>query len=155
MKWNLSGVSSAEIIGTTAVVLSLIFVGVQIRDGNREARATTIQSTLNSEMELIAILTENASTWDKVITGAPLASGEEMRKGILLYNLLMTERENRYYQFKSGYLETETWEGSLSALRLIADLPMFEIWRATPGAMNHSTEFLELLDGPSGRVSGE
>ncbi len=90
MKRNLSDVSSAEIIGTTAVVLSLIFVGVQIRDGNREARATTIQSTLNSEMELIAILTENASTWDKVITGAPLASGEEMRKGILLYNLLMT-----------------------------------------------------------------
>ena len=155
MKWNLSDVSSAEIIGTTAVVLSLIFVGVQIRDGNREARATTIQSTLNSEMELIAILTENASTWDKVITGAPLASGEEMRKGILLYNLLITERETRYFQFKSGYLEPQLWEGSLSALRLIVGLPMFEMWWGTPGAINHSTEFRELLDELSGRVSDE
>jgi hypothetical protein len=49
MKLGISDLSLTEVIGTTAVVLSLVFVGVQVRDGNREARAATTQSILSTD----------------------------------------------------------------------------------------------------------
>ena len=42
-----------EIFGSFAVVLSLIFVGVQLNSGNRVARAATIQASLQSEMDIM------------------------------------------------------------------------------------------------------
>ncbi len=134
MKSKLSDVASvAEIIASVGVILSLIFVGLQISDSNRETRAATVQAILDSELFMIATITNHAGTWDKVITGAPLASGEERRMGITLFNLLMTEAENRYYQFDSGYLDAQSWEGRVSSLRPIVALPMYELWRKTPG----------------------
>lgn len=40
----------AEIISAIAIVLSLVFVGFQIADGNREANAATFQASLDTEM---------------------------------------------------------------------------------------------------------
>ncbi len=106
-------------------------------------------------MEMIAVLTEHAAVWDKVVTGDPLASGVETRKGILLFKLFMTDSENWYLQFRAGYLVAQVWESRLAVLPEIVSLPFFEIWRPTPGAKNHSVDFLELLDNLADRASDE
>ena len=137
----------AEVIGSIAVVLSLLFVGMQVSGGNRVARAATIQASLQSEMDMMHAMAEHAGAWDKVLTGEPLDNGEEMRKGLLLYNLLMTESENRYYQYLSGYLEKQSWEGRVRSLYPLVRLPIFEVWQKTPGGINHSADFLALLNG--------
>ena len=123
----------AEIIGSTAVVLSLIFVGLQLNEGNRETRAATIQLSLKSQMDTVRTLALHAGTWDKVLSSESLASGEETRTGILLFKLLMTDTENTYHQFESGFLDAGTWEGRRSTLRQIVSLPIFDIWKKTPG----------------------
>ena len=145
-RFNLSVAASiAEIAASVGVLLSLIFVGTQIRDGNRETRAATIQAALDSEMFLAATAAEHAAIWDKVMTGQPLTAGEEMRTGIVLYNLLMTESENRFRQFNEGYLDARSWEGRRASLGLMVKLPVYEVWRGTPGGVNHSADFLALL----------
>jgi hypothetical protein len=85
--------------------------------------------------------------WEKVVTGAPLEEGAELRGGIGLFNLLMVNSDNRYYQFRSGYLESSDWEGYESNLPLLVRLPIFKIWRETPGATARTVELLALLDG--------
>jgi hypothetical protein len=97
-------------------------------------------------MDMMSTITLHAGTWDKVMSAEPLAGGEEMRTGILLFNLMMTDTENSYHQFESGYLDEGTWEGRRSTLPLMVSLPIFEIWKKTPGALTHSSVFLELLD---------
>ena len=136
----------SEIIGSVAVVLSLIFVGMQLNEGNRETRAATTQVALQSTMDLQRTFALHAGTWDKVVSGEPLASGEEMRRGILLFNLLMTDDQNLYHQFESGFLDAGTWEGRRSTLPQIVSLPMYEIWKNSIGSKGHSADFLELLD---------
>jgi len=141
MKWKLSNLASvAEIIAAFGVILSLLFVGFQIQDGNRETRAATLQATLDSEMALQSEAMRYAGTWEKVVTGVQLADGKEKRRGILLYNMMMTLYQNQYFQFKSGYLDdppaTEdplTW-------------PFYEVWRSSKGVTNRSPEFLEFID---------
>ena len=129
-----------EMLGGFAIIVSLLYVGLQIKHGNRETRAATLQSTLDSEMSLQTEAMRYAGTWDKIVTGRHLADGEETRRAILLYNMMMTLYQNRYYQFKTGFLDhppvTEdavTW-------------PMYEVWRTTGGAKNRSPDFLEFLD---------
>ncbi len=136
-----------ELIGGVAIIVSLLYVGLQIKHGNRETRAATIQAASDAEAFMIATMVNHSETWNKVITGAPLESGAETRKGINLYNFLMVDTENRYHQFHSGFLDAPSWEGRLSTLQPIVRLPIFKIWRESFGGKGHSAEVLELLDG--------
>jgi hypothetical protein len=133
----------------------LIFVGLEISESNSETRAATIQTALSLEMNLQRTLVDHAAVWDKVINGEDLNQGWEARTGIILFNLVMTESENRFHQYNSGYLAEESWEGRLTSLDPMVRLPIFGLWRSSPGALNHSTDFLRLLDELGARVSAE
>jgi hypothetical protein len=147
MNQRLSDVAAiAEIIASVAVVFSLIFVGLQISDANRETNAATLQAAADSELFTTATIVRHAGTWDKVINGEPLSSGEELRTGIVLYKMTMVESENRYQQYVSGYISAQSWESSLISLQAMVKLPIYTVWRDTPGAIGHSAAFLELAD---------
>ena len=147
MKWKLSEWAAvAEIVAAVGVILSLIFVGLQISEGNQETRAASIQAASDADAFMIATLVNHKDTWDKVLTGAPLEEGAELRGGILLFNFLMVNMDNRYNQFQSGFLESNSWDGYKSTLPPMVNLPLFKIWRESPGAHSHTTEFLELVD---------
>jgi hypothetical protein len=147
MKSNLAELASiAEIVASIGVILSLIFVGVQLNEGNRETRAATNQLVIKSEMDMVAVFIENSEIWDKVVTGVPLAAGEETRKGINLFQLAMLETANRHKQYASGYLELTSWENTLETLPAITKLPIYEQWRQSYGGQGQDSEFLELLD---------
>ena len=129
-----------ELLGGVAIIVSLLYVGLQIKHGNRETRANTLQATLDSEMSLQTEAMRYAGTWDKIVTGVHLADAEETRRAILLFNMMMTLYQNRYYQFKTGYLDHPP------VTEEVVTFPMYEIWRASVGAKNRSAEFLEFLD---------
>ncbi len=129
-----------ELLGGVAIIVSLLYVGLQIKHGNRETRANTLQATLDSELSLQAEAMRYAGTWDKIVTGDHLADGEETRRAILLYNMMMTLYQNRYYQFKTGYLDNPP------VTEDVVTFPMYEIWRGSGGAKNRPAEFLEFLD---------
>ena len=130
-----------ELLGGVAIIVSLLYVGLQIKHGNRETRANTLQATLDSEMSFQAEAMRYAGTWEKIVTGVNFADGEETRTAILLYNMMMTLYQNRYYQFKTGYLDHPPFTEE------VVTFPMYEIWRGSGGAKNRSAEFLEFLDG--------
>ena len=147
MKWKLSDWASiAEIIAAIGVIFSLIFVGLQINEGNLETRAATNQAIADSEAFMIATYANHSDTWNKVVTGAPLETGAESRKGTILYNLLMVHTENQYHQFQSGFLDARSWAGQRSNIRPLVRLPIYETWRQSLGAKGHSSDFLEILD---------
>ena len=153
MKLRLPELASiAEIVASIGVILSLIFVGLQLNEGNRETRAATNQLVIQTEMDMVTVFIDNAKTWEKVVTGAPLADGEETRRGINLFQMSMLETANRYKQYNAGYLELESWEGSFKILPAITKLPIYKIWRESFGGQGQDRDFLELLDSLS---SGE
>ena len=74
--------SIAEIVASVGVILSLIFVALALRESNLETRATNTQLALQSEMAVAMAALDHAEVWDKVLTGVPLAAGEETRRGL-------------------------------------------------------------------------
>lgn len=147
MSTKLSDVASiAEIIASVGVIVSLIFVGLQISEGNKETRAATIQSASDSQLFLMSELLRYADTWEKVTIGSPLVEGEESRRGIVLFNLVMAENANLQHQFNAGYLDAAAWANRQDNFRRLVALPIFEKWRGSIGANGHSPEFLQLVD---------
>ncbi len=145
MNWEAIG-AIGEILGAAGVILTLGYLAFQIRAGTKATKAAAFQAVLQSEMEFASILIENAGTWEKIVTDAPLSEGEETRVAIVLYNLFMLDSERRFHQYNSGYLEASAWEGRLRALPLLVKFSIFERWKTSLGGMAHSADFLELLD---------
>ena len=138
--------SIAEMIAAIGVILSLIFVGLQINDESRETRAATLQAANDSEMFMISELLRYSDTWEKVLTGTHIEDGSETRRAILLYNLAMTQYENRFAQFEAGYFDPELWKSRRPGLARLAAVPFFETWKGSIGAMDHSQRFTEMVD---------
>jgi hypothetical protein len=142
-----------EFVGAFAVVVTLGYLAVQVRHSktaletnSQETRAATRQAILESEMFFQSQILSCAGTWEKVVVGEPLEDREEMRKGIVLYNMLMTQYENRYHQYRSGYLD------AMPDIQLTVGFPIYENWRLSGGATSRSPDFLEYIDGLRNRV---
>ena len=136
----------AEIIGVIVVIATLIFLALQIRQNTKALRSTTIQEVMQTEIALMSLIVENAGVWEKILTGAPLADGEETRKAIVLFNVYMVETESRFHQYRSGYLDAQPWEGRLGTLPNLVRLPIFKVWKASYGGQSHAADFLAMLD---------
>jgi hypothetical protein len=141
MKLKLSDWANiAEVLGAVAIVVSLIFVGMQINQGNRETRAATVQSALDSEMAFQDAILRYADTWLKVVSSQPFSDDVEERRGLILYNMMMTQNENQYVQMKSGLLEF-----SSDAVADGVSWPIYEVWTQSGGYIGRSLEFREFL----------
>jgi hypothetical protein len=142
MRRTLSDWSSiAEIAAAFGVILSLIFVGHQIKEGNEETRASTMRAALETEMAFQSEVLRYGDTWEKISAGTPITDPVETRRGIILFSMLMTAQENRYHQYQAGYLENMP-----GGLNRIVQLPFFDVWRTSVGADSRTPEYLELVD---------
>ena len=133
-------------IAAVGVILSLIFVGLQLSEGNRETRAATIQATTDSELFFQSQIMRYADIWEKMISGAPLEDGPEMRRAIILFNIAMTELENRYRQYEAGYGDAQSWEARRNSIQTFVAMPIFKNWRESLAASTHTPRFLEIVD---------
>lgn len=133
--------SMAEIIGALAIVISLVFVGLQINDSNREARAATTQSVLDAEIAFQSELLRHGDIWVTVVLDGDYSDKVKLLKAKVLFNISMTLLDNRFQMMKSGYLPI-----SNESLRRKVAMPFYEIWREAPPAERRSKEFLEYMD---------
>ena len=152
MNWDLAA-SIAEVISAVAVVVSLVYLAIQIRSNTKATKANAYQLAIQSEMDVAVVFIDNASIWDKVVKGEPTSDGEEQRTAILLFNLLMLDSERRYHQYALGYLQAQPWEARRQTLPQIVRLPMFPVWRSSLGARSHSADFLKLVDECAAQVT--
>ena len=111
----------AEIFGTAAIVVSLVYVAIQIRQNTKGMRLTAAQNVsrdLQNSLSLIASDTEFAEVHIKGMRDIEsLSAGERHRFYVYVWHFLRS-MENAYYQNKSGALEPYVWEGMVKAMSL-------------------------------------
>lgn len=143
--------SVAEIVAAAGIIVSLLFVGFEIRDGNRETRAATTQAALDAEIFFQAELINNSDVWQRVIRGGDLtADDEDRQRAIALYNMAMTQFDNRFQMANTGYVTF-----SEEAMRRMVRMQFFTVWRRSLGASNRSQDFLGYVDDLRSQVAAE
>ena len=111
-KLKLSQISDlAQVVSAVAVVLSLLYVGQQIRVNTEATRAATRQSVTETDFEYISSVLDPLTLLEaetKLLAGLELESHEHLAL-IERQHLNFRIFENAYYQYTKGLLEPEAW----------------------------------------------
>jgi hypothetical protein len=112
MNWEAIG-SIGEIIGATAVVLTLAYLAVQVRHGTKATQAASIHaaSTLDQEF-LLALGTDPviAQLWTSYLTAPETLPHEQQIQGHYLMGSMLRRLENIYFQYHLGTLSQGAWQ---------------------------------------------
>lgn len=120
-----------ELVGIAAIVASLIFVGLQLKQSQdiaiagqyHDRTALTVQN-FNSELE-----NGDLHVWARAFRDVEFneeVSIEDKGRAYLRIAAYIIMLDNHYYQFQAGFLDEETWQTHLGGLRRLATrLPEF------------------------------
>lgn len=119
----------AESIGIIALILSLIFVGLEVRQNTRALQGGTVQAAADLQIEMILRGMEDPviqSTWGALESGQPIEefTAEEQMKLGWFFAALTNLEENRFRQIQ---LETAD-EEMLGLVNNYLAFPGFQQW---------------------------
>jgi hypothetical protein len=109
-----------QIFGLVAVVGSLVFVGVQMRQTHEIASATLYQMRSDGAQQLMATWLESEVLSDieaKVSAERELSDYENLIRSVVVL-MFFNQFENSHYLYERGFLSEEHWASDLSAIRL-------------------------------------
>jgi hypothetical protein len=116
----------AEIVGAIAVVVSLVFVGLQLAQSNDLAREAAEQKQIESIGALSLVVAENpylAELMARDQAGEALSPAERVAVTALMTHGQRTW-EALYYQYRAGRVSPELWEAHRVQARAIQNTPM-------------------------------
>jgi len=137
----------AEAIGILAIVASLIFVGLQIKQSHEIAMASTYQARSQATQELKATALSSpdlVSALTKIYGGDydDITPSEYVALDTY-FSASMSGYENLHYQHQQGFLPDEHWENNLRELHCWFSLP---IYREIIDGYSYRASFQNVLD---------
>ena len=116
-----------EIVGVISIVLSLVFVGLEVGQNTNAVQSTVVQAAAQQSYDSIVLLIENEGLRiaQSAIDGAP--RDEQRRLLGLYYAALLRIQLNRFMQTKLGVVEVERVM-SVGGRGGIYDRPSFQEW---------------------------
>ena len=138
----------AQIVGSIAVIASLIFVGLQIRQNTKVTRATALQMNADYWLNYFTLLADKqlSEVYSKGALGRVELEGSQFGQFFFLCRATFMGCENQHHQYLSGLLDADAYKGYEATIReQIADFPgvraMWQLVKHTYG-----TEFVKFLD---------
>lgn len=103
----------AEIISGLAVVASLIYLAIQIRQNTQTVKSATLagNTEIFSNMLLELASEDNIEAYMTGSMGVADIKSKEFTQFFLQCRVLFVCFENQYYQFSNGSLDEETYKG--------------------------------------------
>jgi hypothetical protein len=117
-----------EIVGATAVVVSLVYVAAQIRENSRTTRSATRQAIADSVRAPAMIWAQNedfSKVFQRHLDGEDLEAHQYLRLQGYCY-VCFRNWENVHYQFRTGMLEDDEWRGFRLNLKALLQIPVFQ-----------------------------
>ncbi len=118
--------SIAEVIGAVAIVVSLIYVGVQVEDSTRAVRSATANETsaaLSTWYREIGTDPEAGRVFLDGMTNPELLSREELFRFIFLAHSVILEFQAAFYLAQEGTLDLELQASITNTLLAVKDQP--------------------------------
>lgn len=151
----------AETISAAAVVLTLVFVGLEVREATRQTALNTQSIQVAAYQDLISQITqfnqllldpEVAAVFERMMdpeaTWAEFSVVERRQARALLY-ILIRHADMAFYQFERGMLPEERLVSALRPLLSDIDKPIYRaFWEEV--RVNQVPAFREYVDGEIG-----
>ena len=107
----------AEIVGGVAIVISLVFVGLEIRHNNAISRTEAYQRNLDAlnEWRALVLTTGNAEAVLNFLSSGTIEEGKEAEIQVLQSVALMVF-DRAYFSYKNGIMDEAGWNRFYSIL---------------------------------------
>ena len=141
-----------EVIGIFSVVVSLVFVGLQMRQTQEIALASQYQERANNQLELLRTEIESGRSVVSFLEDDPSDDPISDEDVHYLFNWVTYQWytfDNNHFQFEAGFLPADHWAGQEEGLkRLLNACEARWIWVQTRRkyARQSFVEFVESLD---------
>lgn len=155
MNWEAVG-AIGEILGAAAVVATLAYLSIQIRQNTKVARSATRQAIAQSAQSLTSdvILTPDmAAILLRHLQGEALTPTEAFKLQGRCYRD-MRHWENIYYQVREGLLSEEEWPGFRRNLAALFDIPAYRDYWSSESIL-YSEAFRKEVDDACGEFEKE
>jgi hypothetical protein len=133
----------AQIMSALAIIASLIFVGVQLRQATKAVRNSSSQAHSSIYTQIVTTLIENgdfARIWRRTLTNPPSASEDEWVRFVAYSSALFRFYESSRVQWLQGQLNEEHWQTIEEQVRTLATQPGIQAWWKLRGHW-HSAAF--------------
>lgn len=139
----------AEIVSAVAVVIGLVFVGLELRQNTEIQRITatqTLAQQYSSALEVMAYEGEAACAYALGISGLDnLDEQQRLRFFVIMFQIMRAGEQLHFYSTE-GMVEPRIWRGFERQLREVAALPGVQAWWDLRRSW-FSDEFQVFLDG--------
>ena len=117
MNWDAVG-AIGEIVGASAVVISLVYLAFQIRTQNRESRASSVHQVIDGYRSSIGVLhePEMADIWVQAMSDFDSLTESQRLRLVVYLTGAIRSFEDAYFQWREGRLEDEIWLGLIAPL---------------------------------------
>jgi len=138
-----------EIVGGIAVIVSLIYVGLQVNDSACAVRSAAASDATMAMQSCYLEMGRNRQASDiwfnAMVSPEPLSSNDEFQFLMSMHTAILG-MQNCYLLSKEGTLDAEFREAVTTAIVAVKDLPgMDRYWRQRKGFFH--TGFAEYVDG--------
>ena len=146
MNWEAIG-AVGEIVGAAAVIATLLYLAVQVRQNNSNQRVSAKQEMTRQFVDYLDFLVTNpelADIHDRGLNGAELNDTEQM-----IFIRLMSKctwyLSSMHFQYRVQALEEGDWEESKSLISYYCSTPGYQKFWTTRNRA-HGPEFLTYMD---------
>ena len=131
MNWDALG-AIGELVGAMAVVATLAYLAVQMRQNNKLSRATAVQTVSQQNLEFLGMLATNPDLRELWIKGAEDHDKLDARAKQGFYfvaQMLLRLFEEQHQLRTQGALPDEMWEASkVTCLRMLSRPGLRQNW---------------------------
>ena len=143
----------AELVGIVAIIASLLFVGLQLKQSHEIALATQYQSRAEATMNLHLASIE--ADWVAPIPALRNGISDKFSaRDINVFLWLWIQFDNHFYQYESGFLEESAWQAqhrNIRELYSLCDARFVYEWRKK-GLRSTFVELVESGDDPCATI---
>jgi len=118
MNWEAFG-ATAEMLGAFAVLMTLVYLAIQLRQSNAFAQAQAMQARTDTQINMISFLMSDPKYLQAISTviasinepGSEEVSEEDKRNSIVVLSVMRATLENTYEQYKKGLIGKDFYQG--------------------------------------------
>lgn len=135
----------AQIVGVIVVVITLIYLAAQVRQGNLFARAQVRQRMIEqADAELYAQMADPSITYSNVRDG-PLSEEEQAKLSLFLI-AFMRQREWEWFQFQDGVIDEDVYRAYHDVIAIHLGTPRGRKWWGALGKFAFNSTFVAEVD---------
>lgn len=147
MNWEAMG-AVGEMVGAVGVIVSLVYLALQIRRNSNVTRSATRQAISETQIELSLRIAENPDL--RAALGRWFGDTATIMQDDDLcdFNLgraMLRAYENQYHQFKYGTLDAELWNAYSNGIKAILSSAKSRAWWALSRS-HFSSDFVSFVE---------